>query len=98
MKRFLEGTFASCWIGKLFPPIVMVAIVQPDLARFFCLVFLGVNDYPWEIVGMDFVTDFTKSSEFNLTTIINSSLPSKMAHFISCHEKSPLLAKSRLSL
>jgi xanthine/uracil permease len=31
VKRFLEGTCVSYWIGKLFPPIVMVAIVQPDM-------------------------------------------------------------------
>ena len=60
VKRFLEGKFVYCWIGELFPPIVMVAIVQPDLAQFLVLLYLGVNDYPWEIVGMDFVIDFTK--------------------------------------
>ena len=49
----------------------MVSIVQPDLARFFFLVSLGVTDYPWEIVGMDFVTELNKSSKFNLTTILD---------------------------
>jgi hypothetical protein len=32
-------------VWKLFPPIVMVTIVQPDLARFFFLVSLGVTNY-----------------------------------------------------
>jgi hypothetical protein len=68
------------------------------LARFFFLVSLDVNNYPWEVVGMDFVIDLTKSSEFHLTNIIDSCLPSNMAHFLSCHEKSPLLAKQWLSL
>ena len=36
-ETFLEGTFVYCWIAKLYPPIVMFAIVQPDLARFFPL-------------------------------------------------------------
>jgi hypothetical protein len=92
-KNFLEGTCVSCWIGKLFPPIVMVATVQPDLARFFCLVSLGVYHYPWEIIGMDFVTVFTKNPEFYLTTIIDSCLLYEMVHCLSCHKKSPHLTK-----
>jgi hypothetical protein len=48
----------------------MVAIVQPDLIRFFDLVSLGVIDYSWEIVDMDFVNELNKSSEFHLTTIL----------------------------
>jgi hypothetical protein len=68
----------------------MVAIVQTDLARLFFLVSLGVNDFPWEIVGIDFVTELNKSSEFHLTTILVWCLPSDMAHFLSCHKKSLL--------
>jgi hypothetical protein len=68
----------------------MVAIVQPDMARFLFLVSLGVTDYSWEIVGMDFVTELNKSSEFHLTTILDFYLPFDMAHFLSCHKKSPL--------
>jgi hypothetical protein len=77
-------------VWKLFPPIVMVAIVQPDLARFFFLVSLDVTVYSWEIVGMDCITELNKSSEFHLTTILDFCLPSDMAHFLSCHKKSPL--------
>ena len=76
---FLEQTFVSCCNGKLFPPIVMVAIVQPDLTRFFWFVSLGVNDYPWEIIGMDFVTDF-----YSLK-VQNSSWPLLM--ILVCHLK-----------
>ena len=68
----------------------MVAIVQPDLARFFFLVSLGVTDYSWEIVGMDFVTELDKGSLFNLTTILDFCLTSDIAHFLSCHKESPL--------
>jgi hypothetical protein len=60
---------------------------KTDVERFFFLVSLGVNDYTWEIVGMDFVTDATNSSEFHFTTIIDSFLPSTMEHFLSCHKK-----------
>jgi hypothetical protein len=63
VKTFLEGTCIYCWIAKLFPAIVMFAIAQNDIARFFCLVSLGVTNYPWEIIGMNLVTYFTKSSE-----------------------------------
>ncbi len=55
-----------------------------------CLVSLGVNDYSWEIVGMDFVTELTTSSEFHLTTSIDFFLPFDMAVFLLCHKKSPL--------
>jgi hypothetical protein len=66
-------------------------LLKPDLARFFFLVSLGVTDYPWEIIGMDFVTDLAKSSEFHLTNIIVPCLPSEMAHFLSYYERSPPL-------
>ncbi len=56
-----------------------------DLARFFCLVSLGFNDYPWEIVGKDFVNDLTKSSEFHVATIINYWLASEMARVMRNH-------------
>ena len=42
---------------------------------------LGVTDYPWEVVGLDFC-DLLK---FNFATIIDPCLPSYMAHFLSCH-------------
>ena len=90
MKRFLEGTLVSCLFGNFFPPVVMVAIVQPDLARLFFLVSFGVTDYSWKIVGMNCVTELNESSEFHLTTILNFCLPSFIAHFLSCHKKSPL--------
>jgi hypothetical protein len=31
------------------------------MARFFFLVSLGGNDYPWEIVGMDLIPGLNKS-------------------------------------
>ena len=85
--------FVYCWIAKLFPPIRMFAIVENRFGKVLFLVSLGFNACPWEIVGMDFVIDLTKSLEFHLTTIIDSCLPAKMAHFISGQEKSPLLTK-----
>ncbi len=87
-KTFLEGTFVYCWIAKLFPPIVMFTIVQNQPIEVLFLVSLGVNVYPWEIVGMDLVT--SHGPEFHLTTIIDFCLPYEMAHFLSCHKKSPL--------
>ena len=44
-----------------------------------------VTKYSWEIVGVDFDPYLTKSSKFNFATIIDSSLPSDMAQFLSCH-------------
>ena len=57
-------------------------LLKSDLAMYFCLVSLGVNDYSWEIVGMDFVTEFTKGSEFHSATILDLCLPSDMATFL----------------
>ena len=85
-------------VWKLVPPIVMVAIVQPDLAIFFFLVSLGVTNYSWKIVGMDFVTELNKSSEFPLTTILNFVWHLTLfGIFLSCHKESPL-TKRRISL
>ena len=58
------------------------------MARFFFLVSLGVNEYPWEIVGMDLATGF--GLEFYFTTIIDSCLLSEMAYILSYDKKSQL--------
>jgi len=91
-ETFLEGTFVYCWIAKLFPPIVIFAIVQPryDLPpRFVFLVSLGGSDYPWKIVGMDLSTSLY-GPKFHFTITIDSYLPFEMVHFLSYHKKSPL--------
>ena len=56
-ETFSGRNFCILLVWKLYPPIVMVATVQPDLARFFFLVSLGVTDFPWEIVGMDVIIE-----------------------------------------
>jgi len=49
---------------------------------------LGVPNYPWEIVGMDFVTNLPKSSEYNFTGILILVCHlTKMAHFVPCHKE-----------
>jgi hypothetical protein len=49
---------------------------------------LGVPNYPWEIVGMDFVTDLPKSSKFNFSAILILVCQlTKMAYFVPCHNK-----------
>ena len=48
---------------------------------------LGVPNYPWEIVSMDFITDLPKSSKHNFTVIqIIVCHLTKMAHFVPCHK------------
>ena len=96
-KRFLRERVYIVGLQSSFLQLWCLQLLKPDVARVFCLVSLGVTNYPWEIIGMDFVTDFTKSSEFHLTNIIVPCLPSEMAHFLSCHEKLPLI-KPWLSL
>ena len=56
-ETFLEGTFAYCWIVKLFPSIVVFAIVlKPLWQDYVPLHPLGITNYPWEILGLDLVT------------------------------------------
>ncbi len=70
--------------------LLSLQMFKPDVAIVFCLVSLGVSDFSWEVVGMDFVTELTTSSEFHLTTILDFCLPFDMVHFLLCHKKSPL--------
>ena len=49
---------------------------------------LGVREYPWEVVGMDFVTDLPKSSKLQYTAILILVCHlTKMAHFVPCHKE-----------
>jgi len=60
-EAFMEGMFVYCWIAKLFPPIVMFFFLQNRPGKVLFLVSLGVNDFPWEIVGLDLVNGLNKS-------------------------------------
>jgi hypothetical protein len=60
---------------------------KPSRQGFSSLSHLGVPNYPWGIVGMDFVTDLFKSSKSNLTAIfILVCHLTKMVHFVPCHK------------
>jgi hypothetical protein len=49
---------------------------------------VGVPNYPWEIVGMDFVTDSPKSSKNNFTVVLILVCHlTKMANFVPCHKE-----------
>ncbi len=75
-KRFLRARLYLVGLECSFLQIVMFAIIEIRSGNvFFCLVSLGVTDYSWEIVGMDFVTEFTKGSRFHSTTILDLCLP-----------------------
>ena len=58
---------------------------------------LGVDNYPWEIVGMDFVTELPKNSKkkFIAILILVCHL-TKMAHFVPCHKE--ITAKDNANL
>ena len=61
---------------------------KPSRQGYSSLSLLGVPNYPWEIVGMDFVTDLPKSSKYNFTVIlIMVSHLTKMAHFVPCNKE-----------
>ncbi len=48
-----------------------------------------MNEYPWEIIGIDNVIDLPKSGTFSYTTvfIMVCHLITKMAHSVSCHKE-----------
>ena len=47
---------------------------------------LGVPNYHWEMVGMDFVTDLPKISKHNFAAILILVCHlMKRAHFVTCH-------------
>ena len=63
-----------------------IEINQVDMVLHHCLLYLGVPNYPWEIVGMDCVTDLPKSSKINFTAgLILVCHLTNMAHFVPCH-------------
>jgi hypothetical protein len=49
---------------------------------------LGIPEYPWEIVGIDYVTNLPKSGLYGYTTVfIMVCHLTKMAHFVPCHKE-----------
>jgi len=49
---------------------------------------LGVPNYPWEFVGMDFVTDLPQSSKYNFNAILIIVCHlTNISHFVPCHKE-----------
>ena len=49
---------------------------------------LGIPKYPWEVVGIHYVTDLPKSGLYGDTAVfIMVCYLTKMAHFVPCHKK-----------
>jgi hypothetical protein len=49
---------------------------------------LGARNYPWVIIGMDFVTDVPKSSKCNFAAILILVCHlATIAHFVPCHKE-----------
>ncbi len=49
---------------------------------------LGIPEYPWEIVGIDYVADLPKSGIDGYTSVfIMVSHLTKMTHFTPCHKE-----------
>ena len=61
---------------------------KPDRRRGAALQSLGIPEYPWEIVGIDYVTDLPKSGIDGYTSVfVMVCHLTKMAHFVPCHKK-----------
>ncbi len=59
---------------------------KPDRKGEVALQSLGIPEYPWKIVGIDYVTDFPKSGTYGYTVVfIMGCHLTKMAHFVLCH-------------
>ncbi len=49
---------------------------------------LGIPNYRWDIVDIDYVTDLPKSGTYGYTTVfIMVCHLTKMAHFVPCHKE-----------
>jgi len=58
---------------------------------------LGVTEYPWEIVGIDYATDLPRSGSHNYTSVFIMICHLKiMAHFVQCHKETPVEESSEL--
>ena len=75
-------------IVKHIVKIVLGAIrAKPDRRGASSLHPLGVPEYPWEIIGIDYVTDLPKSgSKLYTSVFIMVCHLTKMAHFVPCHK------------
>ncbi len=61
---------------------------KPDRRGGAALQPLGIPNYPWEIVGIDYVTDLPKSGTYGYTAIfIMVCHLTNMAHFVPCHKE-----------
>ncbi len=61
---------------------------KPDRKGGVALQPLGIPDYPWEIVGIDYVTDLPKSGTYDNTKVFFMVCHlTKMAHFVPCHKE-----------
>ncbi len=48
---------------------------------------LGIPEYPWEIVGIDYVNDLPKSGTYGHTPVFMVWHLTKMALFVPCHKE-----------
>ena len=49
---------------------------------------LGIPEYPWEIVGIDYVIDLPKTGTNGYTSVLIMVCHlTKMAHFVPCHNE-----------
>ncbi len=61
---------------------------KPDRKGGAALQPLGIPEYPWEIVGIDYVKDLPKSGTYGNTAVfIMVCHLTKMAHFVPCHKE-----------
>ena len=58
-RRFWRERLYIVGLQSSFLQLLCLQLFKTDMARFFFLVPLCVNDFPWEIFGMDFVTYLT---------------------------------------
>ena len=61
---------------------------KPDRRGGASLQLLGIPEYPWEIVGIDYVTGLPKSGLYGHKPVfIMVCHLTKMAHFVPCHKE-----------
>ncbi len=61
---------------------------KPDRRGGYALQLLETLEYPWEVVGIDYVTDLPKSGTYGYTIVLIMVCHlTKMAYFVPCHKE-----------
>jgi len=78
LKKYISGGDVFMFLDSkapCFTCIIEIVLFQFSKVLLPCIPYLGVIEYPWEIIVVDFIIGFIKSSKLYFATIFESCLP-----------------------